>query len=512
MHKRIHGLFWEPRHTSAALTVMALFVVLVCPASASEHEAIQLTGPGFDSVEDKWAISFDGEWLVYEQQSALWSVSTRGGTPVRLSSLTEQVRDFRITHDDDRVIFSTRDPAASTWRLFSINMSGPTGSEVALSDPATQVWIIGLRPQTNEVIYRLRVAFGDYPRYRVPVEGPLSARTELSVPNDGLGQDRLSSDGLYLVSTNLMSAIVAVNLDGTGSPINLKPPLSSDVTGFHFVLDSTQVIVSDGSLDLYSVPISGQVNTPVELSGDLDSTFVVTTNGDRILFYEDDIPEVYSVPIFGPSGSRVRLDQNPDLSLYEASLSEPSTVYEHSNAFTFPPKQLYAVPVGGPGSARVRINRPVTGTGLGVVRWGQSPGGQFVVTEESTFSSAGSAGYRSPTADHSSISELIWTISVDLQEFAFHPNGSFVGLVGDVLGQGDNDHLWIAPLNGTNHQEIKILDVGDIPNAVRIHSLRFGPRGGLFFAVEFPGSLNHIFTVPLIYLDGFERGDATGWQ
>lgn len=512
MDRKVDNSINERWWARCSRRLVAALAILLAPAyAASAQEAIQLSQPGAGFARNDWQLSSDGERLIYVQQGALWSVSTRGGPAVRLSSATPDfIGAFNITLDSQKVVFGEQASGIST--LFSINVAGPPGSAVPLSS-GISAFVIGLRSLTDELVY-LENFNAEWHRYLVPIAGPIAARTQLPIaPSDlvGFDLDQLSPDQRYLVSFTGSDVLVSVDLDQPGSPaVSLKPPASDNVSKFQILPDSNRVLMEDTSLELYSVPIGGPSSAAVELSGTLDANVVqITTDGQRVQFANS--PGTYTVPTLGPSSAAVRIDSPGDESLFWVSTFDPDTTYQRTGVFG-PPAELFAVPISGPPGDRIRISRPVSGTGTGVRRWAESPDGRYVVMEESTFSSAGAVGYRSVTADPLATSELIWTIQVDLQEFAFHPNSSFVGLVGDVLGQGDNDRVWIAPLSGTPHREIELLELGDIPGALAIHSLRFGPRGSLFFVANLSGAGNQIFTIPLVHLDGFERGDATGWD
>ena len=150
-------------------------------------------------------------------------------------------------------------------------------------------------------------------------------------------------------------------------------------------------ISASGNVELYGVPIAGPAASSVQLSsaglnasGNVDGVFLVP-GGARILYFadqdplNDDIFDLYTVPIGGPNTAAIKLNSPPAFSGVTFAVQSPdnSRVVYTADEDTAGRIEIYSVPALGPSGTAVKLNVALP-AGADVVAYAISPDSSHV--------------------------------------------------------------------------------------------------------------------------------------
>jgi len=186
---------------------------------------------------------------------------------------------------------------------------------------------------------------------------------------------------------------------GAGVKLNGSLVAGGDVSSRLLISpDSARVVYSadqevDEAYELYSVPITGpagagaKLNGPLPASGDVLPEFLISADSARVVYVADqqanEVYELYSVPIAGPAGAGIRLNDPlpPGGDVMSSFLLSPdgAWVVYRADATTDGVLNLYSVPIAGPPAAGARLNGPLPPGGHVRASFLVSPGSQRVV-------------------------------------------------------------------------------------------------------------------------------------
>lgn len=347
--------------------------------------------PAFGDVES-FAISPDGAYVVYLADAEtdgvldLYSVPLNGDTPVQLNNplvTGGEVGSFEISADSNRVVYRADQEANDVWELYSVPIAGPAHAQVKLNPPLPaggNVLSYQISPDGSRVVYRADQdsvrpfpdVGGVYELYSVPIAGPAVAGVKINHP---------------------LRFEVQICMPG-------EDKYADDVVSFEISPDSSRVIYRakryldcEHVHELFSVPIAGPVDDVVQLSGTMVtggdlSEYEVSADSSRVVYQADQdtdgVSELYSVPVGGPAGAGVKLN-NPlvtggDVSGFSISGDSSRVVYR-ADQETNGLYELYSAPISGPAGSGVKLTAPEIfgGTSLHVNNFSLSPDGAWAL-------------------------------------------------------------------------------------------------------------------------------------
>lgn len=314
---------------------------------------------------------------------------------------------------------------------------------------------------------------------------PLDRRAFLSADDDG--------DGIF--------DFFSITLDGS-PPTRLNEPLS-DPQNFAFPFPRPTTLSSDGSTivygvdsttgarQLFSVPVDGPATASVRLDLDvawpLDLNEVyLAGNDDRVVFIgnqqSEDTYELFSVPVDGPAGSMIKLNE-PLLSsgVGRATLSpdRQTVVYIADQDAVEPNQELYAVPVDG-SSPPVRLSagrmnsQPLVTATHAVYFLGR---GIHSVPLEGP----ASAAVEITTApDDGDLVAGIYRLTPDHQTLLYY-----------VRRDGVGNQIWSVPVTGTAADSVQVTPDGIVVRDYKIASdsamVIYSTNGGDLFSAPIGG-------------------------
>lgn len=155
------------------------------------------------------------------------------------------------------------------------------------------------------------------------------------------------------------------------------PPGTAWSGRFTITPDSRRVIYeleqeTLGEPELYSVPIGGPTAAAVKLNPELDpgnlvSFHYLSQDGSRVVMglrYPQAAAQLYSAPVAGPAGTAIPLDgplvAGGDLSLFMGTI--PGRIFFIADAETLGKEELWTAPIDTP-NARVRLSPPLPASG-----------------------------------------------------------------------------------------------------------------------------------------------------
>jgi Tol biopolymer transport system component len=295
-----------------------------------------------------------------------------------------------------------------------------------------------------------------------------------------------SPDGVYAIYQAAQDVVDARDLYSVplagGAPVRLSSltlaSTSTSVSGMPLITpDSSRVIFGadqevDNLYELYSVPIGGPSTAAVKLHPPLAPTadivsFALTPDGSRVIFLADlevdDLLELYSIPVAGPGSAAQKLSipiASPnDVSGFEISPDGSRVVYRVSASGVI---ELYSVPIDGPPGAAVKIKEQLGGNVFSNFNFQISPDGQHVVYQddqdvEGTFEmySVPIGGPLAATAKLNGPLAASGDVALFLGSIAFSPDGQRVAYVADQETDGV-DELYSVPIGGPASAGVKL--------------------------------------------------------
>ncbi len=365
---------------------------------------VSLTAPlpaEYSSYYLKYQISPNGSRVVYlaHQESptvnGLYSIPIAGGTPVRLSKTGSNVFYFAVSPDSLWIIFISYD-ATTKYHFFRASLTGGTGSAVEFTPSGAHpqmVDAISISPDSQHIIYKGDMQPLDgWGIYSFPITGNGSQYVRLSMPvtTQWILDSLVTPDGQSLIyrypdeSMNpVMNRLYSVPIDGPATSYydlsgTLIPgggvynyfQISPD--GRYVVFAAEKEVVDKVELYSYFLAtrypiITFAVKISVAIPNDRDvnfGTFKISPDSKRVVYnaYQNNIHDLFSVPINGPILNNVKINQP----------ISPSTPFGWNDAMTFSPDSshivytsmqdtqdvidLYSVPATGPASSAIKLN------------------------------------------------------------------------------------------------------------------------------------------------------------
>lgn len=339
------------------------------PVQGPANAGVKLNGPILDPpgvYGRSYYISPDSQWVVYvalqdSTEGELYSVPVDGpsGDGIKLNGLLTpngavSGTKVAISPDSSHVVYVADQQTESVQELYSVPIRGPTNAGEKLNQffgMNDDVYEFVISPDSQWVVYRANVETGSLTDlYSAPISGPASESR------------RISHDpppGKYITSVFAIhpSAGRVVYLDSdadvhnmfstplAGPPddamqLNKPMPPGGLVRRFEFAPDGDRVVYMaeqdiDEIMELYSVPVAGpsdeavQLNGFLGLAGDVES-FVISPDGRRVVYrgdhagltgFNDEVFQLWMTSVDG-SGSVV---------LFSGSLVDDGDVTEEYN-------------------------------------------------------------------------------------------------------------------------------------------------------------------------------------
>ncbi len=366
----------------------------------------------------------DENYIVYiadqvnDDSFELYSVPITGGTPVRLNKDLPSGVDifsFIISPDSQRVVYKAEQNAIGVTELFSVPITGPSTAGVQLNEAPVQfgnVSTFRISPQSDYVIYQGDLENDDFDElYRVPIAGPATDNEKLfeSVAEfEEVHQFDISPNGETVVYSAIKSTIngyryqlFSVPLLGlAANAVDLTDPLIEFalIESFSISADSMHVVyLGDAEVvdrdELFSVPISGPAGSGVKLNEALEpfnavnSKYLINADSTQVVYLAQlagrSEKEFYSVPIEGPASNSVRLsvdlEANQDVDDFHWHLVEDGTnlVYALYESSDF--KRLYRVPITGTQSDNKLLIEAPAAADADMAAYATTPDGANVV-------------------------------------------------------------------------------------------------------------------------------------
>ena len=349
------------------------------------------------------ATSPNGEYIVYgtanntasSTSNMLSQKSDMSEGPVALSPQLgggREISSLRVSPDGQTVVFTSEEALNNLRELYSVPITGPSSARVKLNGPMDPpvgssivgVNIVAISPDSTHVLYMAKQT-GDarHELYSAPIDGssPAVRLTNLGT-NGSVHGDKIhiSPDGSLV--TFISNQAVAEHFELYRVPIT--GPSSSAVVLNHAsdgesVLDN--LISPDGNNvvyraarsdfnGLYRVPIDRSsepvlINPIPVTDGDVESQYKISADSSYVVFTGDldtnNIRELYSVPIAGPSTETVKLHTDlsagHDVEYFDLTPDSNSVVFRMDTSVSNYQFDLYRSPLDGSSSAtRLNVN------------------------------------------------------------------------------------------------------------------------------------------------------------
>lgn len=377
------------RHARTYLALAALTVAVLplsSPAASGAHTTLIAGMPAWADVEDL-AVSPTDEHVVFladtlqDGRVELFSVELAQGAQPVLLSATEDGTPIRVARaaisPDGRTVAFAGDIAATgpvASGVWTVPIDGPATRTVRLSQPGSSIQFADqliFTPDSTRLVYRWvdlnRVSYG----FRsAPVDGPL---TEVVALSTGGFSAQVSNDELLYGS----SSLYRVPIEGPSSARTAIAPKTINDLLFSWRLapDGRTVAytaeTNGGAENLYSVPIGGPRAAAVQLTdlaedwhsvdqyafaGSNRITYIPRTSSD----VNDPWP-LFSVAAAGPAGGAVQLNggvgQDAAVERFSPTPDGSRIVFVARQTYEGPQK-LVSVPAAGPAGAAQVLDGP----------------------------------------------------------------------------------------------------------------------------------------------------------
>jgi hypothetical protein len=353
----------------------------------------------------------------------LWSVPIDGpaGDAVRLNKPLVENGDiseyFAISQNSERVVYRADQETDEVYELYSVPLSGPAEQGVKLNGvlvPGGTILFDDflISPDSEWVVYRADQSTDDVIElYSVPIEGPASSGVKLNstlVENGKVSQVfQISPDSSRVVyrgdqSADEVNELFSVPITGpstAGVKLNKTLKIDGDVHGGFVISPDSQRVIYRAEQDhkdvieLYSVPISGpassgvRLNSSLPVDGDIPIGFQISPDSQTVIYRADqhlnNVDELFSVPIVGPSHKAVKLNTPFDgesdvVNLFFITPQSDRVIYRanHDNFESF---EIYSVPITGPSTAGVKINSELAANGSVNADYDLNPNGTLAI-------------------------------------------------------------------------------------------------------------------------------------
>jgi Tol biopolymer transport system component len=319
-------------------------------------------------------VSPDGQTVVFRSEEAvnnlreLYSVPITGPSTERVKlsgpmdppsgSSVVGVNIVAISPDSTRVLYMAKQTGDAKPELYSVAMDG-SSAPVRLTELGTDRTVrsgsIHISPDSSVVTFISNQEVASYDElYRVPITGPSSAAVKLNHASDGESvlDSLISPDGntvVYRAARSDFNGLYSVPIDRSNEPVLISPT----------------PVVGGGVKDRYKISVD---SSHVVFLGDLDTLYK---------------PELYSVPIAGPSSATVKL--HTDLSTnqnvgydFELTPDNNGVVFLMDTSLANNQFDLYHSPLDGSAGAAMLNTKPHDGVSVNS-NFYISPNGEFVV-------------------------------------------------------------------------------------------------------------------------------------
>jgi Tol biopolymer transport system component len=342
------------------------------------------------------ALSPDGTRVVYRKTSnsidyELWSVPLDASQPpVRLTDSfgagERLAGDFQIDRASARVVFRTETLVSGYFvgrRLFTAPIDGSSPA-VELTPPFGSSQGV---PAGKFALGAERVAFladvttpGALALWSAPLDGSVPAfrlHDEL-VPGGDVSEFVLNAPGFRAIyraeqAIEGLVELFVVPLDGS-----LVPALRSDnrnaisttgdVASFRCTADGSKAVYfasQESGTDLFAVNLVGTPQ-PVALGAqalaNVGSTYFLTPDGSRVVFYDNVDDHLFSAPLDGSGGSEISGNFGRSLSSFQISPNSSRVVQMRKTDFyDNDPDVIFSTPVAGGTSVELNTPRALSG-------------------------------------------------------------------------------------------------------------------------------------------------------
>lgn len=527
---------------------IAILVALTAPCGA---EWIRLSQGAAWSDVNGFVVSPNGRWVAYLQDAEtdeaieVWSVRLPAGAPVKLSGNLPAngfTGELGISPDSSRVVYLAQQDTAGVGELYSVPIGGPAGAAVKLNGalaPGGSVGSFHISPDSTRVVYAAPQNLGNQSElYSVPISGPASSGVEISQIAAGgywtAGNFAISPDGLWVVYRALGDLILgghelySVPIAGPASSdvrLNVSLVLGGSVSSYQVSLDSTRVVFLAAvemisNLELWSVPIAGPAGSGVLLDDDVVSQVQISPDSEWALFVRDIGKSLYSIPIAGPAAAAVKLNG----ALVAGGSVRGSAVSPDSSRAVYVADQqtdgvveIYSVPIAGPAGAGIKLNRPlVNGGDVNTNAFRISPDSAWVVYAADQELDGLPTGHRAPLAGPAASDAQIWYSAYSANPaFEILADSKSVAVLGNHTFVDGIERIWTYPLAGT-----------PVPQGTDWLFGELQPDGDCGLFKTLPGGIGAVYVadqevdelldVYVLYFrlwgDDFEIGDSSRWS
>jgi hypothetical protein len=379
-----------PKRHRSSLCCAALLIAIVAatampvPAAAAYAKLSGVLPPGATVVS--FLISPDGKYVVYGLGQAgdspgailqLYSVPIAvGAAPVLLAQTN--IPAYRITPDSSQVIFVGPGTAEHTTALYSVPIAGPSSAVTQLSDPDTTRAISDFKisPDSRWVVFLDNTSS---PRlYSVSISAPVGIVAQLNTDTGIVAQYQITPDSQRVIFTDFNSGyqvLYSLPIEGPGSAATrLSVGADGSVWTFAITPDSAWVAYRASWMmvpsRLYRVAAAGRDESARMISGSVTPTgrIGLTPDGGRVIFEARPAGggplDIYSVALDDPNFV-AKLSASPDSSRsVDDFLASPDSAWviyraDHDLAGT---AELYGAPLLWP-SPPLKLNDPLAAGG-----------------------------------------------------------------------------------------------------------------------------------------------------
>lgn len=319
------------RDLATALAVVFSLALVASSASALNTRVSAPLPASADVKAGGWALSSDGEWVVYladadaDEQFELYAVPEYGGDPVKLNGplFGGQVVDFAIAPNSESVVFRQSGSVAENTGLFAVGIDG--ANLRVLSVPVVAADYV-ITPDSAAVVYRTAAdPESPYDLVASALTNPvvLAPPIELSAPLAPVGsvvEFRYLPDSALVVFLAEADAIDRLELFAapiTGGVVSaVSAPLTAGRVkkgGWNFTQDESRITyIADaeqtGIDDLYAASLDtgdvSHVSSNIEFSSgggvvDFQTHDVLNRNYFRAQETADQPPKMHFASVFG---------------------------------------------------------------------------------------------------------------------------------------------------------------------------------------------------------------------
>lgn len=358
-----------------------------------------------------------------------------------------------------------------------INLNGPMPADRDVLD-------FVLSPDGEYAVYRADQQTNDaFELYRVALHNGTPTRLSGLLPGGAeVEQYAVSEDGRYVVyiaPQNSAEApeLYAVPIDGTASDSKkLNSTIANgEVVAFQISADSTYVVflATDNDIettDLYSAPIDGsspaiKLNAPLPTGGDVTDFQIDNSAGElRVVYradqHENNLFELFSVPIDGPTGAGLQLNDplTTDGDVFDFQVSGDGFVIYRANQENSQVTELYTTAVDGTSFGATKLNDALP-IGGDVIDFTTSPDGADVVYRADMMVNGRFEIFSVPTAGPATetvkLNGALTPVNGEVLAYAISPDSSRV-VYRAIQQTADTVELYSVPLRGPATAGIKL--------------------------------------------------------